>query len=78
MAAADICYRGAFEASLRLGMMSFQRPPRRAFPSLLACVGAAALLAAWGVFVRLNTSAEKLEPEAMEKAKEEDEKVHTT
>ena len=46
MAAADICYRGAFEASLRLGMMSFQRPPRRAFPSLLACVGAAALVAA--------------------------------
>lgn len=38
-------------------------------------VGAAALLAAWGVFVRLNTSAEKLEPEAMERAKGEDDKV---
>ncbi len=36
-------------------------------------VGAAALLAAWAVFVRLNTSAEKLEPEAMAKTKEEDE-----
>lgn len=33
----------------------------------------AALLAAWGVFVRLNRSAEELEPEAMEKAKSEDE-----
>jgi hypothetical protein len=41
-------------------------------------VGAAALLAAWGLFVRLNTSAEKLEPEAMERAKDEDEKVDTT
>ena len=36
---------------------------------------AAALLAAWGVFVRLNTSAEELEPEAMERTKREDEKV---
>lgn len=38
-------------------------------------VGAAALLAAWGIFIRLNTSAEKLEPEAMEQAKREDHKV---
>ena len=36
---------------------------------------AAALLAAWGVFVRLNRSAEELEPEAMERAKREDRKV---
>jgi hypothetical protein len=35
----------------------------------------AALLAAWGVFVRLNRSAEELEPEAMEKAKSEDEQL---
>jgi hypothetical protein len=42
-----------------------------------ACVGvtAAALLAAWGVFLRLNRSVEELEPEAMEKAKREDAKV---
>ncbi|HEX7181690.1 MAG TPA: hypothetical protein VF756_07595 [Thermoanaerobaculia bacterium] len=33
----------------------------------------AALLAAWGVFIRFNRSAEELEPEAMEKAKSEDE-----
>lgn len=37
--------------------------------------GAAALLAAWGVFVRLNTSAEKLEPKAMGRVQVEDEKV---
>jgi hypothetical protein len=42
-----------------------------------ACVGltAAALLAAWGVFIHLNRSAEELEPEAMEQAKREDAKV---
>jgi hypothetical protein len=49
-------------------------------PELLpyvASVGyaAAALLAAWGVFIWLNRSAEELEPEAMQKAKREDRKV---
>jgi hypothetical protein len=49
-------------------------------PSLLpyaASVGGAAalLLVAWGVFVRLNVEAEKLEPDAMQQAKEEDEKL---
>jgi hypothetical protein len=38
-------------------------------------LAAAALLAAWGVFVRLNRSAEDLEPEAMAQAKREDAKV---
>ncbi len=38
-------------------------------------VATAALLAAWGVFIRLNRSAEELEPEAMEKAKDEDEQL---
>ena len=38
-------------------------------------VVAAALLAAWGVFVKLNATAERLEPEAMEHAKREDAKV---
>ena len=33
------------------------------------------LLAGWGVFVRLNRAAEELEPEAMEEAKREDEKM---
>jgi len=39
---------------------------------------AAALLAAWGVFVRLNIAAEALEPEAMAQAKREDRKVEST
>ena len=38
-------------------------------------VGAAALLAAWGVFIRLNCFAEELEPEAMKEAKQEDKKL---
>lgn len=36
---------------------------------------AAVLLSAWGVFIRLNRSAEELEPEGMEQAKREDQKV---
>lgn len=38
-------------------------------------VGAGVLLAAWGLFIRLNRSAEDLEPEAMEKTKREDAKL---
>jgi hypothetical protein len=38
-------------------------------------VAAAVLLAAWGIFIKLNKSAEELEPEAMERAKSEDRKV---
>jgi hypothetical protein len=38
-------------------------------------IGAAALLAAWGVFVRFNRSVEELEPEGIEEARGEDHKV---
>ena len=38
-------------------------------------VGAAALLAAWGLFVRFNRSVEELEPEGIQEAKDEDHKV---
>lgn len=40
-------------------------------------LAAAALLAAWGVFIHLNRSAEELEPEAMAKAKSEDEALES-
>lgn len=36
---------------------------------------AAVLMLAWGIFIRLNRSAEELEPEAMRQAKEEDRNV---
>jgi hypothetical protein len=44
-----------------------------------ASVGVAAgvLLVSWAVFIRLNRSAEDLEPEAMEQAKKEDRKVES-
>jgi putative Mn2+ efflux pump MntP len=38
-------------------------------------VAAALLLIAWGLFIRLNRSAEELEPEAMQAAKREDRKI---
>lgn len=41
----------------------------------LLLFAAASLLAAWGVFIRLNRAAEELEPEEMEEAKREDEKL---
>jgi hypothetical protein len=37
--------------------------------------GAAVLLAAWGIFLKLNRSVEELEPEAIEEARQEDHKV---
>lgn len=54
----------------------------RTDPALLpyaAAIGltAAAMLAAWGVFIKLNRAAEELEPEAMAKAKQEDAQVET-
>jgi hypothetical protein len=38
-------------------------------------IASALILAAWGLFVRLNRAAEQLEPEALETAKAEDRKV---
>jgi hypothetical protein len=49
-------------------------PTRLPHASAIA-VAAAALMAAWGLFVKLNRSAEELEPEAMEDAKSEDQAV---
>lgn len=43
-------------------------------PAMVA-FGAAALLAAWGFFVRMNRSVEELEPEGLREAKSEDSKV---
>lgn len=38
-------------------------------------IAAGVLLAAWGIFIKLNRSAEELEPEAMEQTKSEDSKI---
>lgn len=38
-------------------------------------LAAAAILATWGIFIRMNTEAEKLEPEAMREVKAEDDEI---
>jgi hypothetical protein len=38
-------------------------------------LAAAAILATWGLFIRMNTDAEKLEPEAMREVKAEDDEI---
>ena len=38
-------------------------------------IAAGVLLAAWGLFIKLNKSAEEIEPEAMERTKREDKKL---
>lgn len=53
----------------------FESDPRLLWSASSIGIATAALLAAWGVFVRLNRSAEDIEPEAMEEAKREDRKV---
>ena len=49
--------------------------PARLPQAASIALAAGALLAAWGFFIRMNKSAEELEPEAMEQAKSEDLKV---
>src|SRR4051812_12370961 len=44
-------------------------------PAALLLIATGALLAGWGVFIRLNRSAEDVEPRAMQEAKDEDEKL---
>jgi preprotein translocase subunit SecG len=53
---------------------SHEDPGNMAYAAMVA-FAAAALMFAWGVFIRLNRSAEELEPEAMREAKQEDRKV---
>jgi hypothetical protein len=49
--------------------------PARLPQAASIAVAAGVLLAAWGIFIKLNKSAEELEPEALAKAKSEDSRV---
>ena len=64
VARADVCEdyeaEGAFERLRDIAWVGF---------------AAAAILVAWGLFVRGNERAERLEPEAMERTKREDDKL---
>jgi len=53
---------------------SHEAPENMAYAAIVA-FAAAALMLAWGVFIRMNRSAEELEPEGMRQAKEEDKKM---
>ena len=52
-----------------------ERDPHLLWSASSIGLATAALLASWGIFVRLNRAAEDIEPEAMEEAKREDQKV---
>ena len=64
----------AIETLVLAFRLSHEAPEQLPFVAGIG-ISAAALLVAWGAFVRLNRSAEELEPEGMEQAKREDEKV---
>src|SRR5688500_9517775 len=64
----------AIESLIAVFQFVHDNPAQLPQASLIA-TAAAVLLAAWGLFVKLNRSAEELEPEAMERAKREDHKV---
>jgi hypothetical protein len=64
----------AIESLIAVFQFVHDNPAQLPQASLIA-IAAAVLLAAWGLFIKLNRSAEELEPEAMERAKREDHKV---
>ena len=50
--------------------------PSRLHQAAAVGIATGVLLAGWGVFIKLNRSAEELEPEAMEEVKSEDRKMN--
>jgi hypothetical protein len=64
----------SIEALVTIFQFSHEAPTHLPYAAAIGLV-AAALLAAWGLFVWLNRTAEELEPEAMEEAKQEDAKI---
>jgi hypothetical protein len=64
------------EALVLIFRFSHSAPENMPYAAMTA-FAAAALIIAWGVFIRLNVAAEELEPEAMREAKDEDRKINT-
>lgn len=64
----------SIESLVAVFRLSRDAPEKLPYAASVA-IAAAVLLAAWGVFIRLNRSAEELEPEAMEEAKREDDQI---
>ena len=64
----------SIEALVAIFHFSRENPSHLPYAATIG-ITAAALLAAWGYFVRQNEVAERLEPEAMAAAKSEDKKI---
>ena len=64
----------SIEALVAVFQFNHEQPAHLPYAATIGLM-AAALLAAWGLFIRLNRSAEELEPQAMEQAQREDERV---
>jgi hypothetical protein len=64
----------SIEALVAVFQFNHEAPEHLPYAAAIGLM-AAALLVAWGVFIWLNQSAERLEPEAMERTKQEDIKV---
>jgi putative Mn2+ efflux pump MntP len=64
----------SIEALVAVFQFSHEAPAHLLYAAAIGLM-AAALLVAWGLFIRLNLGAERLEPEGMEQAKREDTKV---
>ena len=64
----------AIESLVAVVQSLHDRPETLPYGAAVA-ICAAALLAAWGVFVRLNRAVEELEPQGIEEARSEDHKV---
>ena len=64
----------SIEALVAVFQFNHEQPAHLPYAATIGLM-AAALLAAWGLFIRLNRSAEELEPQAMEQAQREDEQV---
>ena len=64
----------SIEALVAVFRFSHEDPSQLPYAAAIGLT-AAALMVAWGLFIWFNQSAEQLEPEAMEQAKQEDKKV---
>ena len=64
----------AIESLVAVFKLAHEDPSRLPQAAMIG-IAAGVLLASWGVFVRLNRSAEELEPEAMEETKSEDQRI---
>jgi putative Mn2+ efflux pump MntP len=64
----------SIEALVAVFQFNHEAPEHLPYAAAIGLM-AAALLVAWGAFIWLNQSAERLEPEAMERAKREDKKM---